>query len=103
MSAVQFHEVTKTFAARERQVVALQDISFEIKEHEFVSIVGPSGCGKSTLLLLAAGLVAPTGGRVVVDGAAVAAPVTNVGIVFQRDVLFDWRTAVGNVMLQADI
>jgi NitT/TauT family transport system ATP-binding protein len=103
MSGVHFHEVSKTFALAERQVVALQDISVDVKEHEFVSIVGPSGCGKSTLLLLAAGLVAPTTGRIMVEGRPVTAPVTDVGIVFQRDVLFDWRTVVGNVMLPADI
>jgi NitT/TauT family transport system ATP-binding protein len=103
MSALQLHEVSKTFALKERQVVALQDISIAVKEQEFVSIVGPSGCGKSTLLLLTAGLESPTAGRIVVDGRPVIAPITDVGIVFQRDVLFDWRTIVGNVMLQADI
>ena len=103
MSGVNFQEVNKTFALKDRQVVALQDISVDIKEHEFVSIVGPSGCGKSTLLLLTAGLMAPTTGRIMVDGRLVTAPVTDVGIVFQRDVLFDWRTVVGNVMLPADI
>jgi NitT/TauT family transport system ATP-binding protein len=103
MSALHLHEVSKTFALKERQVVALQDISIAVKEQEFVSIVGPSGCGKSTLLLLTAGLESPTAGRIVVDGRPVIAPITDVGIVFQRDVLFDWRTIVGNVMLQADI
>jgi NitT/TauT family transport system ATP-binding protein len=103
MSAVTFLEVGKTFALKEREVVALQDISVAIQEREFVSIVGPSGCGKSTLLLLSAGLVPPTTGRILVGGHPVRAPVTDVGIVFQRDVLFDWRTILGNVMLQADI
>jgi NitT/TauT family transport system ATP-binding protein len=103
MSAVQFEEIRKVFALKERQVIALQDISIDIKEHEFVSIVGPSGCGKSTLLLLTAGLVEATSGGVVVGGRPVVAPITDVGIVFQRDVLFDWRTVLGNVMLQADI
>lgn len=103
MSALHLHEVSKIFALKERQVVALEDISIAVKEQEFVSIVGPSGCGKSTLLLLTAGLESPTAGRIVVDGRPVIAPITDVGIVFQRDVLFDWRTIVGNVMLQADI
>ena len=103
MSALHLHEVSKTFALKERQVVALEDISIAVKEQEFVSIVGPSGCGKSTLLLLTAGLESPTAGRIVVDGRPVIAPITDVGIVFQRDILFDWRTIVGNVMLQADI
>jgi NitT/TauT family transport system ATP-binding protein len=103
MSAVQFHEISKTFTLKKRQVVALQDISATIKEHEFVSIVGPSGCGKSTLLLLTAGLVPATSGRIQVDNRPVTDAITDVGMVFQRDVLFDWRTVIGNVMLQADI
>ena len=103
MSSVAFREVTKTFALKERQVVAVQDITVDVKEHEFVSIVGPSGCGKSTLLLLTAGLVSPTAGAIAVDGQPVTAPITNVGIVFQRDVLFDWYTVLGNIMLQAEI
>jgi NitT/TauT family transport system ATP-binding protein len=103
MSAVRFRDVRKVFALKERQVVALEDISVDIQPHEFVSIVGPSGCGKSTLLLLTAGLAAPTGGSIVVGGRPVTGPITDVGIVFQRDVLFDWRTALANVMLQAEI
>jgi NitT/TauT family transport system ATP-binding protein len=103
VSSLQFHAVTKTFILGARQVIALQDISLEVHEQEFVSIVGPSGCGKSTLLLLTAGLMAPTAGRIVVGGRAVTDAITNVGIVFQRDVLFDWRTVLGNIMLQAEV
>ena len=66
-------------------------------------MLGPSGCGKSTLLTIVAGLIPPSAGTVSVHGRLVTRPITDVGIVFQRDLLFDWRTVLGNVMLQADI
>jgi NitT/TauT family transport system ATP-binding protein len=103
VSAVAFDGIRKVFALKERPVVALESISASVREHEFVSIVGPSGCGKSTLLLLTAGLVEPSAGTVRVNGQPVSGPVTDVGIVFQRDVLFDWRTVLGNIMLQAEV
>jgi NitT/TauT family transport system ATP-binding protein len=73
-----------------------------VAKEEFVSILGPSGCGKSTLLMIIAGLE-PADGTVTVSGRCVTAPVTDIGIVFQRDVLLDWRTILGNVMLQAEV
>ena len=70
---------------------------------EFVSIVGPSGCGKSTLLMLISGLIPATTGTIEVGGAAVKGAVGNVAIVFQRDVLLDWRTVLANVLLPVEI
>ena len=84
-------------------VVALEDVDLTVRRGEFVAILGPSGCGKSTLLMITAGLTPPSSGSIVVDGKKVTRPLTEVGIVFQRDLLFDWRTVLGNVMLQADI
>ncbi|MBX3550960.1 MAG: ABC transporter ATP-binding protein [Pseudolabrys sp.] len=84
-------------------VVALENVDLTVRRGEFVAILGPSGCGKSTLLMITAGLTPPSSGSVVVDGKKVTRPLTEVGIVFQRDLLFDWRTVLGNVMLQADI
>ena len=69
---------------------------------EFVSILGPSGCGKSTLLMIAAGLLSASDGSVIVDGRPVTKPRTDLGIVFQSPVLLEWRTALGNIMLQAE-
>jgi NitT/TauT family transport system ATP-binding protein len=65
-------------------------------------VLGPSGCGKSTLLMIAAGLVPPSSGTVSVEGRAVDGPRTDIGIVFQSPVLLEWRTALGNIMLQAE-
>ncbi len=95
--------VSKRFPGEEFDVLALDDVSLEIRDGEFISIVGPSGCGKSSLLMLLAGLLPPTSGRVLLEGKEVTRPVTNIGIVFQSDVLLDWRTVLGNVMLQIEI
>jgi NitT/TauT family transport system ATP-binding protein len=84
-------------------LVALDDISFAVQPGEFVSILGPSGCGKSTLLALASGLVFPTHGAVRIAGRPVERPVTDIGIVFQTDVLLDWRRALGNILMQVEM
>jgi NitT/TauT family transport system ATP-binding protein len=92
----------KVYATRDGPVRALDQVSVSERRGEFLSILGPSGCGKSTLLMIAAGLIAPSSGDVAVDGAAVTRPRTDIGIVFQSPVLLEWRTALGNVMLQAE-
>jgi NitT/TauT family transport system ATP-binding protein len=91
------------YGAASGGLVALDAVSFDVGKSEFVSILGPSGCGKSTLLLIAAGLMKPTVGSVTVHGTLVTRPLTDIGVVFQQDLLFDWRTVIGNVMLQADV
>src|SRR5689334_18210057 len=96
--------ITKRYAtARGGEVHALAEIELSIAAGEFVSVVGPSGCGKSTLLMLISGLIAPTTGSIVVGGAPVNRAVGNVAIVFQRDVLLDWRTVLANVLLPVEI
>jgi len=84
-------------------VDALGQIELDIMAGEFVAIVGPSGCGKSTLLMLVSGLIPVTTGAIMVGGVPVKGPVSKAGIVFQRDVLLDWRTVLGNVMLPVEI
>ena len=78
-------------------VVALKEISFDVDEGEFVTIVGPSGCGKSTLLNLIAGLRKPSGGEILVDGAAVSGPGADRGMVFQEFAILPWRTVWQNI------
>jgi NitT/TauT family transport system ATP-binding protein len=85
------------------EIVALRDVSFDVAQGEFVSVLGPSGCGKSTLMLLAAGLDTITSGTVTINGARVDRPFTDIGIVFQDHALLDWRSVLDNVMLQAEI
>jgi NitT/TauT family transport system ATP-binding protein len=99
---LRIENLSKIYAARDGEVRALSDISFTQRRGEFVSHVGPSGCGKSTLLMIAAGLLAPSRGTVRVGGRDVDRPRTDIGIVFQSPVLLEWRTALGNVMLQAE-
>jgi NitT/TauT family transport system ATP-binding protein len=77
--------------------VALQDINLDIDERRFVAIVGSSGCGKSTLLRIIAGLVRPSQGRVLHDGAVVKGPHHSRGFVFQADAVFPWLTVRQNV------
>lgn len=95
-------EVCKVYASQSGTVRAVDHISIEQRSGEFLSIVGPSGCGKSTLLMMAAGLAGISAGSISVAGIPVAGPRTNIGIVFQSPVLLEWRTALGNVMLQAE-
>ena len=96
--------VTKHYrAARGGDVHALAEIDLSIKAGEFVSIVGPSGCGKSTLLMLVSGLLAPTSGTIEINRLPVKGAVPNIAIVFQRDVLLDWRTVLANVLLPVEI
>ena len=97
-----FEHLSKVYATRDGEVRALSDISLTQRRGEFLSYVGPSGCGKSTLLMIAAGLLAPSSGSVRAGSGIVDRPRTDIGIVFQNPVLLDWRTALGNVMLQAE-
>jgi NitT/TauT family transport system ATP-binding protein len=80
------------------QIVAIEDISFDIRSGEFIPFLGPSGCGKSTLLRIIAGLLKPTGGAVSVGGAPVEGPIKGIGFVFQKPVLFDWYKVLANVL-----
>jgi NitT/TauT family transport system ATP-binding protein len=102
--AIDIARVTKVFPIDgKRAVQALTEITLPIRPGEFVSVVGPSGCGKSTLMLMTAGLLAPTAGAIRVAGRALTAPLTDVGIVFQDDLLLEFRSALDNVLLQGRI
>ncbi len=93
--------VGKTFGGG--AVVALEGASFDIAPGSFVSLVGPSGCGKSTLLRLIAGLIDRTSGHLTVHGKDIKGPHTDVGLMFQKATLLEWRTAVENVLLPVEI
>ncbi len=95
-------ELSKIYATRDGPVRALDRVSLQQQRGEFLSILGPSGCGKSTLLMMAAGLLPASAGAIVTEGRRVTAPRTEIGIVFQNPVLLEWRSALGNVMLQAE-
>jgi NitT/TauT family transport system ATP-binding protein len=93
------------YTTRGERLQALADVSLDVAEGEFVSLIGPSGCGKSTLLRVIADLLQPTIGTVHVHGkpATVARQERNYGMVFQSPVLYDWRTVERNVQLPLEL
>jgi NitT/TauT family transport system ATP-binding protein len=100
---VELSEISKEYITGDGPLRALDRVSLQIRDGEFISIVGPSGCGKSTLMLITAGLVPPTSGHVRIVGAEVRAPYGDVGIVFQDPTLYEWRRVLENVLLPIDI
>lgn len=100
---IRLQNVAKVYETRNGAVEACAEVNLDIRESEFVAIVGPSGCGKTTILKMLAGLVPYSRGTITVGGRAVDRPQTDVGIVFQDAIMLDWRTVLGNVMLQIDI
>lgn len=100
---IDIQNVSMTYQSPEGEIHALRDVSFRVGDGRFVSIVGPSGCGKSTLLSLIAGLEQPTSGSVLVDGVRVERPDGTIGLMPQRDQLFDWRTVWKNVLLGPEL
>ena len=95
----------KTYASGSAQVRALDDVSLDVADGEFVALVGPSGCGKSTLLNLIAGLDTPDRGEILVDGLALSAEqrLAQFGYMPQEDLLFPWRTVLDNVSLGLEV
>ncbi len=92
-------DVTLTYPADGRTVIATEDVSFSIGLGERVVLLGPSGCGKSTLLKAIGGFIRPTSGRIELSGRAVTQPGPDRMMVFQEfDQLLAWKTVLGNVM-----
>ena len=96
MGTVSFRATSKVFSGAS-EVRALENVSLDIGEGEFVALLGPSGCGKSTLLNLLAGFDRPTGGTVLFDGAAIERPGPDRGVMFQEASLFPWLTVWDNI------
>src|SRR5437867_12276378 len=84
-------------------VRAIDEVSLDIVQGEFVAVVGPSGCGKSSLMRLISGLHPPLGGTLTVEGKPVTGPLRSVGMAFQNSNLLPWRKAVDNVLLPLEI
>ncbi|MFJ1797612.1 ABC transporter ATP-binding protein [Streptomyces sp. NPDC088180] len=102
-AAVRLADVSVRFRSKKRDVTAIGDVSLDVAPGEFVAIVGPSGCGKSTLLKLVAGLLTASSGEVLLGGERVTGPRHDIGYVFQRAALLEWRSALRNILLQAEI
>ncbi len=86
-----------------KQQFAVEDISLQVKQGEFIAIVGPSGCGKSTFMKLATGLKMPSKGSILIDGREVSGPLKITGMAFQAPSLLPWRTTLDNVLLPLEI
>ena len=100
---VEIRSVKKVYSTKGAPIHAFGPVDLEIASGRFISLVGPSGCGKSTILLMIAGLLDCTEGELYVDGRRVTGPQTDIGMVFQGSVLVDWRSVIGNVMLQIEM
>ena len=102
-SVLTVEDVSMRFVTPQGPVVAVDNMSLEVRQEEFVSVIGPSGCGKSTLFNIIGGLLTPTEGRISVAGAPVKGPHPLVGMVFQEESTFPWRTVEENVAFPLEI
>lgn len=93
----------KSFERKRIETPVLADISFDIYERDFVSVIGPSGCGKTTVFNIIAGLLEPDAGALIYRGEAVNSLRGRIGYMMQKDLLFPWRTVLQNVLLGLDV
>ena len=105
VSAPKLHvdDLSMTFRTPAGAFAALAPITLSIPQGRFVSLIGPSGCGKSTIFNIIAGLLEPTGGRVLIDGIDSTGTIGRVGYMLQKDLLLPWRTVLDNVILGMEI
>lgn len=94
---IQIRDLSKIYRGRAGQIKALDSVSLDILDKEFVCVIGPSGCGKSTLLNMIAGLETPTSGSALLDDKRIAGPGPERGVIFQQYALFPWLTVQKNV------
>ena len=99
---LKFDNVKYFYQTKDDEIFALDNISFNVNEEEFISIVGPSGCGKTTILSLIAGLLKPSSGEIILDGSN-KIDTKKIGYMFQRDMLFEWRSVWKNITLGLEL
>jgi NitT/TauT family transport system ATP-binding protein len=97
---IRLERVRKSYPAEGGEILAVSDVSFDVKAGEFISLVGPSGCGKSTLLKILSGLIRNDGGVVRFGEAGQS---RDIGMVFQQPLLLKWRSVLDNVLLPVEI
>lgn len=95
---LEIRDLNLTYHTKDFETQALNNLSFNLNEGEFVSIVGPSGCGKTTILSLIAGLLSPSSGQILFEGKPISGINKDIGYMFQQDNLFDWLTVEQNVL-----
>jgi NitT/TauT family transport system ATP-binding protein len=102
--SIRVERLSKVYRSRDgTEVEALREVSFTVSSGEFVSIVGQSGCGKSTLLKILAALLPKTSGKISIDGREVDGPRRDIGLMFQKPLLLEWRRVLDNVLLPVEI
>ena len=92
-----FKDVSVSFTTPKGSVRVVDNVSYEIKDREFVAIIGPSGCGKTTMMNIVAGFVSPTAGQVLLDGKAITKPGPDRGVMFQEYGVFPWLSVKDNI------
>lgn len=100
---ISIRNIDKFFPTKTKKIHALTNLSFEVQDGEFVTVVGPSGCGKSTMLKIIGGIISHTSGQIELEGQEIVGPNPKIGVVFQNPVLLPWRTVTDNVLLPVDI
>lgn len=100
---LELKNVSYFYQTKENEVKALDNVSFNLLEKDFTSLVGPSGCGKTTILSLIAGLLTPSSGEILLDEKPISKNDGRIGYMFQRDHLFEWRTIWQNIILGLEI
>ena len=103
MKILEFRNVGLVYQTGQNETAALENITFDVSDGEFIAIVGPSGCGKTTILSLIAGLLHPTYGKILLSGKEITRPCGEVGYMLQRDQLFEWRNIADNITLGLEI
>ena len=96
-SKIRAEHIDKVYKTGKKSVAAIEDVSIDIQDNDFVCIVGPSGCGKSTLLRMLAGLDFPSAGNIIVNDRKVTGPGPDRGMVFQTYTLFPWMNVEDNI------
>ena len=96
-------DIVKRFPTPEGDVTAVDHVSVAVRPGEFLSVIGPSGCGKSTLFNIIGGLLTDYQGKVTVAGERISGPHASVGMVFQEESTFPWRTVIENVAFPLEI
>lgn len=95
--------INKKYQSKEGEILALKNVSFDVNDGEFISIIGPSGCGKSTLLSIIAGLECKSSGSIYLNGKEMEGSSPSIGYMLQRDCLLEWRSILSNAMFGLEI
>jgi sulfonate transport system ATP-binding protein len=93
----QFDHVSLTFDTPKGKLTAIEDVTYDINDGDFIAVIGPSGCGKTTMMNMLAGFQKPTAGKILFDGTPVSGPGPERGVIFQEYGVFPWLTVKQNI------